>query len=212
MSLKRLRNQATTILFPLIDYVTGEYYSGVWGELTSATIVAYHWSDGTAPQQLLIAGTPSQVASSGIWQLPLTADELNTVSQYIFIKIDADEISSQGITIDLVDALSETYLSQVKEKTDLIPASPATQAQVELCLQAANYTAPDNSGIADILTAIAALNNISVADILANQSMSDALTVLIGNHAISGSNLTHSREGAESITFELTDTTKVRSV
>jgi len=358
MSEKRLRNTATVLIFPLIDYNTGEYYTGTWAGLTNATIEAYHWSDGVAPQALSIAATPEQLGSTGLWQLALTASELNVASQYIIIKFDADELAAQGITIDLVDSLVETIAGQIKAKTDLIPASPATSAQVAACLQttdpdlatilskvsalpadpasnttvntrlasadytapdnasitaikektdnlpddpasdtlvntrlasadytapdnagitaikektdnlpddpasnttvntrlaSADYTAPDNAGItaikektdnlpaspanestlsngintiradiaeidgsggtgdnSDVLAAIAALNNLSVDDILANQSIKDALTVLIGNHVISGSTLTHSRTGADNVAFTVTSSSKAR--
>lgn len=266
MSEKRLRNTDTILVFPLIDYSTGEYYAGTWAGLTNATIEAYHWSDGVAPQALSIAGTPTQIGSTGLWQLSLSASELNISSQYVIIKFDADELAAQGVTIDLVDSLIETVAGQIKAKTDLIPANPATSTEVAACLQASGYIEPDNAGIAaiktktdnlpsdpasntqvntrlasadytapsntevlaaialclqaadyvapdnsDVLAAIGDLQNISVADILANQSIKDALTVIVGNHAISGSTLTHTRTGADNVAFTITETSKTRA-
>lgn len=145
--MNRLRNTATILTFPLIDYTTGEYYTGTWAGLTNASLTAYHWSDGVAPQLLSIAGTPVQIGASGLWQLALTAAELNIASQYIIVKLDADELSAQGIMIELVSAVIETVTSAIKAKTDLIPADPATITSVNTRLATSGYTAPDNANI-----------------------------------------------------------------
>ncbi len=160
MSERRLRNTAAVITLPLIDYNTGEYYSGTWEALTNAAVTVYHWSDNTAAAELTIAGVPTQIGSTGLWQISFTANELNISSQYVVIKIDADELAAQGALIELVDSFIETTADQIKSKTDLIPAikaktdliptSPATSTEVAACLQASGYTAPDNASITAI--------------------------------------------------------------
>lgn len=226
--MKRVRNQATIISFPLIDYNTGEYFTGEWDSLTNAEITAIRYSDTTTPVEHVISGTPVLVGN--FWYLQLSQEEMNIDSQYLAINIDADELADQGLEIELMDELPETAIARIeasiltlgtavaaclqsseytapdngsitaiKTKTDLIPNSPATSAEVALCLQASDYTATDNTSvltaISNLASAINAMNDISVNDILINEDVKKLLAVQLGEFTILGDTVTFTRNG-----------------
>lgn len=219
MSEKRIRNTDAVITLPLIDYNTGEYYSGTWEALTNAAVTVYHWSDNTAAAELTIAGVPTQIGSTGLWQLAFTANELNISSQYVVIKIDADELAAQGAVIELVDSFIETTASQIKSKTDLIPASPANESTLSTGItnirdDISNISTADNSEvlaeISSLASSIASLNDIAATDILSSDAFLDLLTVCIGNHSIADNVYTFTRNG-RTISYTVTSTTKVQN-
>lgn len=199
--MKRVRNQATIISFPLIDYNTGEYFTGEWDSLTNAEITAIRYSDTTTPVEHVISGTPVLVGN--FWYLQLSQEEMNIDSQYLAINIDADELADQGLEIELMDELPETAIARIeasiltlgtavaaclqsseytapdngsiaaiKAKTDNLPDDPASDTLVNTRLASADYTAPSN---AEVLAAIAALNNISVSDITGSTAFKQLL-------------------------------------
>lgn len=104
--LLREKNVATKVVFPLIDSANRpQYFSGtVWGSLTNASVTAYSWADDEAAATLSISGTPSELGSTGLWELSLTQSEMNPDSgndDYISIKLNADEIDEQTLLIYL---------------------------------------------------------------------------------------------------------------
>jgi hypothetical protein len=142
--MKRVRNQATIISFPLIDYNTGEYFTGEWDSLTNAEITAIRYSDTTTPVEHVISGTPVLVGN--FWYLQLSQEEMNIDSQYLAINIDADELADQGLEIELMDELPETAIARIE--ASILTLGTAVAA----CLQSSEYTAPDNGSIAAIKT------------------------------------------------------------
>lgn len=105
MEVLRKKNQATRIVFPLVTSGSTDYFTGTaWGSLTSAVIDAYSWQDGQSATSLSISGTPTEVGSAGLWDLPLSQSEMNPTSgddDYIIIKLNAGEIQEQSVLIQL---------------------------------------------------------------------------------------------------------------
>jgi hypothetical protein len=236
--MKRVRNQATIISFPLIDYNTGEYFTGEWDSLTNAEITAIRYSDTTTPVEHVISGTPVLVGN--FWYLQLSQEEMNIDSQYLAINIDADELADQGLEIELMDELPETAIARIeasiltlgtavaaclqsseytapdntsiaaiKAKTDNLPADPASNTQVNTRLASADYTAPSN---AEVLAAIAALNNISVSDITGSTAFKQLLAAAKGRFTKSGNAYTFYDTDGITALFTLTISDTGRTV
>jgi len=116
--LLRVKNVATKIQFPLLDATTSDYFTGTaWGSLTNASLEAYSWGDGTNAVVLAIAGTPTEIGTTGLWSLSLTQAELNPnagVDDYIIIKLNADEIMEQALLINLkAELYIETLIARL---------------------------------------------------------------------------------------------------
>jgi len=108
MELFRKKNQATTLVFPLLSASSDGYYTqSTWAGMTNQLISAYSWSDSvTLPNSTTISGTPQQLGSTGEWSLSATASEMNPNSgndDYMVIKLNADEIKEQTILVILSD-------------------------------------------------------------------------------------------------------------
>lgn len=139
MELTRKKNQATRIVFPLINSSSRpDYYTG---SLTSPTVSGVSWQDGQAAAGLSIAGSPSYI-DFGLWELGLTAGEMNPDSgndDYIALVIDADEVDEQTVLIQLQDYDS---------KDELATEANATSNKDEILSSGVNWTTADVSALA----------------------------------------------------------------
>jgi len=102
----RTKNTATRIIFPLISTTNrpAYYTATTWVGLTNENITAYSWRDNQAGASLTISGTPVQLGSTGLWELALTAGEMNPDSggdDYVVVKLNADEIDEQTVYVRL---------------------------------------------------------------------------------------------------------------
>jgi hypothetical protein len=99
MEFLRKKNRATRLVFPLIDLNNRPaYFTGtVWGSLTNAAITAYKFSDGSSATTQTISGTPTELGTTGEWELALTQAECN--NNYMMLKLNADEIDEQTLLI-----------------------------------------------------------------------------------------------------------------
>lgn len=124
MEIQRTKNVASIVMFPFISEADApEYFTGtVWGSLTSEAITAYSWSDGEVPSVHTLAGTPTEMGTSGEWYLSISQSEMNPDSgsdDYILIKFNADEIQEQtillrlkaGIGIETIDSNVDTIVT-----------------------------------------------------------------------------------------------------
>lgn len=106
MELYRKRNTATKIVFPLMDAAsTSAYYTtSAWNSLTNSSKKVYCWSDDdSAPTSATIDGNPIQLDSTGEWYMVISASEISASSQYMSIKLKADQILEQTILIRITN-------------------------------------------------------------------------------------------------------------
>jgi hypothetical protein len=198
----RLRNTSTNVVFPLLSADTFQpYYTSAWGSLTSASVIAYCWSDSVSAFSHSITSTPNRLGNSGLWQLSLSTSEMNPSSSasYMAITFDADEIESQTLLIDLKDNDIYSTSTSIKSKTDLLTFSGSNlNARVV------------DKGI---------LNDITVANILAGTvdtiTVEDILEILLaftsGRITVSGTTYTYYSQNNTSSLFSLTGSTSERT-
>lgn len=117
-------------------------------------------------------------------------------------------------------APDNTSIAAIKTKTDNLPASPANESTLSTgiealldaiadCLQAANYTAPDDTAVRDD---IAALNNISVADITGSTAFKQLLAAAKGRFTKSSNTYTFYDTDGTTALFTLTVSDTGRTV
>jgi len=102
-------------------------------------------------------------------------DVLENIAYYVGMRA-VDAVGNRETNTASIQETSEgvpdnsviNKLDQILAKTNNLPADPASETTVLTRLANSSYTAPDNSTIADIETAVLALNDISVADIEAS--------------------------------------------
>lgn len=116
MEIFRKKNQATRIVFPLINSSSRpDYYTG---SLTGAVVSGVSWQDGQAAASYSITDTPSQVGTIGLWELSLTQSEMNPDTgsdDYIAVYINGTEVDQQTVLIQLQSYDSKTELAQSSE-------------------------------------------------------------------------------------------------
>ncbi len=241
MELQRIKNQETYLAFPLLDSVNYEpYYTSAWSALSATSIVSYSWTDTTSAVSHTITSTPNRIGSTGLWQLHLSASEMNPNSgndDYMILMMDANEIASQTILIKLVGADFNDVTDAIKLKTDNLPNDPASNTVVYSRLATSGYS----NNTSDI-TAIKAktdlmsfsgsnlnvrvldsgiLNDISVADILSGtvdtKTLEEIFEILLayanGRITVSGNNFTYYKQNNSTTLFTLagSDTARTRS-
>lgn len=238
MSEIRIKNVATRLAFPLIDANTYENYNtSAWNNLTSASIEAYSWSDLNSLSAHNITSVPERIGT--MWQLPLTQSEMNPragADDYILIKLDAVEIESQTLLVQLTPVNINSTIVSINSKTTNLPSDPASNTVVYSRLATSGYTAPGNSDITairaktDLLSFSGSnlnvrvvdkgiLNDITVANILAGtvdtRTVEDILEILLayssGRITVSGTAYTYYSQNNSSSLFTLTGSTSERT-
>jgi len=235
----RIKNVATTLAFPLIDANTFEYYStSAWNNLTSASIQSYSWSDGSSLSAHNITSTPTIIGN--LWQLSLTQNEMNPNSgsdSYMSITLDAVEIETQTILVQLTEEDINNDIITIKSKTDNLPTDPASNTIINTRLATSAYIEPNNDDITsikaktDLLSFSGSnlnvrvqdsgiLNDITVADILAGtvdtKTVSEILEILLaynnGRITVSGNVFTYYKQDGTTSLFVITGTDTERTI
>lgn len=120
MELIREKNKATRIAFPMVDKATPETFK------TGETVAdaAFSSDAGAAYSSLAIAATVSEIGSTGMYELALTAAEMN--HDQIIIKFTSTNAADQGVIIN-------TDLSAIKSVTfaELPQAKPPATPNLE---------------------------------------------------------------------------------
>ena len=121
MELFRKKGTATTFVFPLVSSGSNSYYTtSAWTNLTNTSISAYQWSDTITPTSFTLSQTPTQLTSTGLWQLSATAIDMTQTGDYIAIKLKANEIQEQTILV-LLTSYSMQSIADINNKVNTNP-------------------------------------------------------------------------------------------
>ncbi len=112
MELLRLKNQAATIKFPMVDKASPESLKS--GETVSVTA---YYDDGSGDQSLTISGSVSEIGSTGMYTLSLTAGEMN--HNAISLKLTATNSADTVILINTQDLSEMIFGATVEGSLDL---------------------------------------------------------------------------------------------
>jgi len=214
MELLRQKNVASRIVFPLISTVDRpEYFTGTaWGSLTNASVTAYSWQDGQAAATLAISGTPTELGSTGLWELALTQGEMNPDSgsdDYIVVKLNADEIDEQTVLIILQDYDVKTVVRAVDDEGNTL-ANEAKQDTIDTvvdAIKAVTDNLPDSGALStidsnvDAILADTGTDGVVLADDAITAAKFDETTAFPLESADSGSTEV-ARTGADGDTLE----------
>lgn len=239
MEMQRIKNQETYLVFPLLDSTNYEpYYTSAWSSLSATSINSYSWTDSTSAVSHTITSTPIRMGNTGLWELHLSASEMNPNSgnaDYMLIKMDAQEIASQTLLLKLVNADFNDVTDAIKLKTDNLPNDPASNSVVYSRLATSAYSDVSSDVTAikvqtDLLSFSGSnlnvrvldsgiLNDISVADILAGtidtKTVSEILEILLaytsGRITVSGNVFTYYKQNNSSSAFTLTGSSTERT-
>ena len=119
MEIRRKKNVATEIVFPMVDSTAPELF--VTGE-TVADEVYYH--DGGSWTSLAITDTVTEIGATGVYQLSLTSPELN--HDLIAIKLTATNsvdqfiiISTGVVVVDLDTVIGDVVAGELDVGEDI---------------------------------------------------------------------------------------------
>lgn len=125
MELIREKNKATRIAFPMVDSATPASFKT--GETVADT--GFSSDAGAAYISLAIAATVSEVGSTGMYELALTAAEMN--HDQIIIKFTSTNAADQGIIINTdLSAIKTVSLAELPQAAPT--AAPDLEAAVML--------------------------------------------------------------------------------
>ena len=142
------KNAAYYLSFAAIDSTTpASYKSGV-----SPVDTAYYKDGAGAWTSLAITDTASEIGSTGVYEIDLTAAEMN--HDKVMIKFSVSGMADDAYLFDLQTKL-------VDDLQDITTAQVNTECDTAMTDYGANTIAPDNTSIAAIL--------VDTADLQANQ-------------------------------------------
>lgn len=173
MELRRIKNTATIIVFPIVD-ADGDLVSGAAGldsELDS-------WADGSAPDGFVdCTNEATEIGSTGNYYLSLTAGEMNADYIVVQVKTSTSGAKTQVLLINTKFAPLTSDVTAIKAKTDNLPATPANEATLTTI---ASYIDTEVAAIkakTDNLPASpAATSDIPTSNITAIKAKTDSLT------------------------------------
>lgn len=148
------KNTELRLKFPLRDSASPESFkSGV-----SVSVSAFY-DDGAGAAALSIAGSATEIATSGVYELVLSASEMD--HDQVLLKLSGSGCQDELVVIDLsVRDTDEVYdlLSAIDGKTDDIAVDAATASTVAAKLPGGGDIIGGATAQGNILTAIAAVS------------------------------------------------------
>lgn len=163
MELRRTKNVATIITFPILDATTGLPKTGA-AALDSEIDT---WADGAAPDGFTdCTNEATEIGTTGIYYLSLTQAEMN--ADYIVVQVNATAALTQVIVINTVhaptvasittiDDFLDTEIAAIKAKTDNLPTDPADASDIAALIDALPTAA-------EVASAVAAPSAATIAD------------------------------------------------
>lgn len=222
MQIEHKKNTAYYLAFPMVDKANPESFK------TSETVTdtAYYKDGAGAWTSLAITDTVSEISTTGVYEIDLSASELN--HDQVIIKMTSTNGADTAFLFDmrtkLVSDLNDVSSADVNAQCDTAISDAALATAANLATVDTNVDAILTDTGTTIPAQISALNNISVADILTTQmtesyaadgaapTIAQALMLIqqqIGEFAISGTTLTVKKvDGSTTAaTFTLNDGT-----
>jgi len=182
--IKAKKNAVYYLSFPAINSSTPESY--VSGE---SIVDSAYYKDGVgAWTSMAIADTVSEIGSTGVYELDLSASELN--HDKVLIKFTSTNMADDMVMFDLsaklVDDLQDLSAAQVNAECDTAIADAALATAANLAVVDGIVDAILVDSGTTIPALIAALNNVSAADVNAqcDLAISDAALATAANLAV----------------------------